>query len=101
MALRDPAHRAAHDRMAAAEKFGAAVHQLLEPDVAFRRMDGARLGDQAFTTHAACSASSPKALCSTRTANSSWSSAIRALTFISLLETASRLIWRSASTSNI
>src|SRR3954452_23309090 len=98
MALGNPAHRAAQDRDVATEELGAAMHELLEARVPRRRMDRARLGDQPFAAHAASSRSRPKALCSTRTASSRSASAISALTLISEVETASRLMVRSAST---
>ncbi len=92
VALGDPAHRAAQDRDVAAEELGAAVHQFLEARVSDGRMHRARFGDQPLAAHAAFSASRPKAVWSTRTASSSSSSAIRALTLISLVEIASRLM---------
>src|SRR4029079_18406173 len=94
------------DRDLTAKELGAAMHQLLEPRATDRHVDRARLGNQPFAAHAACpsastGASRPKALWSTRTARSSSLSAISALTLISLVETASRLILRSARVSNM
>src|SRR5204863_8420785 len=61
VALRNPAHRPAEHRIIAAEEIGAALHVALQPVVADA---GIRVA------HAASSASSPKAVWSTRTASS-------------------------------
>src|SRR6185312_3866594 len=101
MALANPAHRAAHDRNIAAEELGAAMHQLFEPLVAPALVDRAGIGNQLLPTHATCSASSPKAVWSTRTASSVYSSGRSTETLISEVEMARMLIPRSARVSNI
>src|SRR5689334_18411630 len=82
------------------------MHQLAELGVTLAAVDGAGFGDKALAAHAAApalsvSASRPKALCSTRTASSVYSSGISTLTLISDVVMARILIRRSASASNI
>ena len=103
VALADPAHRPAENGDLAAEEIGPAVHQFLEAAEPFAAaVHRAGLRDHAFTAHASFPvSSSPKAVWSRRTASSISSSRINALTLISLVVTASRLIPRAASVSNI
>src|SRR5439155_18718671 len=101
MPFRNPAHRTAHDGDLGPEQLDPAMHQLLQARVPGRAVNCARFGDQSLAAHAAAFSSRPNALWRTRTASSASASAIKTLTLISLVETASRLICRSAKTSNI
>src|SRR5207302_867035 len=102
LALGNPAHCATQNGDFAAKELGAAVHQFFQACMTDARVDCARLCNQPLAAHAASScASRPKAVCSTRTASSVYSSAISTETLISEVEMVRMLIPRSARVSNI